>query len=70
MLYTAFLSDNVRRCNVSRCQHGLDSRNKLLIRSLVRQKSELYLDKSGPEERSVACSNIHRLCYDLGAEPP
>lgn len=69
MLHTAFLSDNVRRCNVSVVVSMVLASERLLIKAALFGKAELYLDKPGSEERSIACSDIHRLCYDLGPKP-
>lgn len=67
MLHTAVLSDHVCRCHVSDVITFFSSKKVLIWLSV--SKAELYLDKSGPKERSIACPNIHRLCYDLGPKP-
>ena len=68
MLHATFLSDNVCRCHVSAVIVMFLYLENVLIKVVV-CKTELYLDQSGPEERSIARPNIRRLCDDLGAKP-
>ena len=67
MLHLALLSNHVCRCHVSDVITTSSPRKG--ANQVVVPKTELHVDKSGPEERSIACPDIHRLCYDLGPKP-